>query len=125
MKGFEGPAGIAAPDETQRGDLIEAYGQGRPDFSNPTGPRTGELVADSADVFTSTVPESAGDSGMPYLHAESHTALGVNAICVCGGGPGAYPTVDYLLRRLRGSGFLLKLVTVPVPSGARDRVTFG
>jgi hypothetical protein len=110
---FGGPTGYTSGEDTATGDVIEAYGQGRPDLRNPTGPRSGILVADSERVFSSTVPESGGDSGMPYLHAVTGRALGVNAICLCGGGPGAYPTVGYLLARLAELGHDLTLVTAP------------
>lgn len=108
---FGGPTGVAQPAETSVGDVISAYGQGRPDLSTPTGPRTGYLLDDSDRVFSSTVPESGGDSGMPYVHAATGKALGVNAICLCGGGPGAYPTVGRILNRLAVAGFGVQLAT--------------
>ena len=106
---FGGPTGVADPVTTATGDVVVAFGQGRPDLTTPTGPRSGMLLADNGRAFSSTVPESGGDSGMPYLHAATGTALGVNAICVCGG-PGLYPTVAHLLERLASNGFNLRLV---------------
>lgn len=112
---FGGPTGVARPSGTRLGDAISAFGQGRPDLEHPKGPRTGRLLADSNRVFSSTVPEFAGDSGMPYVHAPTGRALGVNAICLCEGGPGAYPTVGRILDRLADAGFRLQLVLAPAP----------
>lgn len=110
VRTFGGPTGYTTAVETETADAINAYGQGRPDLSNPTGPRSGQLVADSHRAFSSTVSESGGDSGMPYVHAETGKALGVNANCMCGFEPGLYPTVEYILERLDALGFRLKLV---------------
>lgn len=110
VRSFGGPTGYTTPRETAFGDTINAFGQGRPDLMNPTGPRSGQLLFDSHRAFASTVPESGGDSGMPYVHAKTGKALGVNAICGCGVEPGLYPTVRYLLERMKAFGFRLKLV---------------
>lgn len=108
---FGGPTGYTTAADTATGDAINAFGQGRPDLMNPTGPRSGQLVADSQRAFSSSVPESGGDSGMPYVHAPTGKALGVNANCFCGlGAPGLYPTVEFILKRLKVLGVQVKLV---------------
>lgn len=108
VRHWGGPVGVVLAPEASTGDAAVAYGNGA-----PAGPRApGQVVAASQTAFSTTVAEVGGDSGMPYLHASSGKALGVNGNCPCGAA-GYYPTVQHVLDRLAAHGFDLTLVTGP------------
>lgn len=129
-----GPVELTEGSETTVGDEVVAYGNGDDGpidicATSPTGitsaPRPGprgpgQLVASSRTAFSSTTCEIGGDSGMPYVHGPTGTALGVNANCVCGG-TGNYPTLTHILERLADADLPVHLVTAP-PSSALERV---
>jgi hypothetical protein len=126
VREWGGPTGVSAADDTFAGAAVVAYGNGgaggvalheaadlllRP----KPGRRSGELVADADDTFTSTVGEESGDSGMPYLYGPTGEALGVNANSP--GSSGYYPTVAHILEQLELVGLDLHLV-VGAPGAA-------
>lgn len=110
-----GPVGSIVAPEAAPGDTAAAVGNGSGNGEVP-GPRgPGQVIAASRTSFSTTVSEASGDSGMPYLHAASGKALGVNANCPCGA-TGYYPTVEHVLDRLAARGLHLTLVTgAPAP----------
>jgi hypothetical protein len=116
VRGVGGPTGVADAEETVPGAPLVAYGNGGEGAPSPVplvepkaGARAGNLVDDGPTAFLSTVEETGGDSGMPYLYKETGEALGVNANCACGT-TGSYPTVRYVLERLADARFHVRLV---------------
>jgi hypothetical protein len=108
---WTGPTGLLGVDDGDVGDIVYNYAH-----ANDPQAQAGFLVLRTANNFNTTMQrrESPGASGSPYLYASDGAALGLNGNCLCGTGTFGYPTLEYVLTRLRTVyGYDLKLVEAP------------
>lgn len=114
MKGSEQyPTGIATPEETRTGDVLQLSGYGLAFDLTPITRerRVGVLIFDEAYGYKTVAPLLFGDSGGPLVHARTGKALGiVSRLCV-GLCTEEGPTIPGILRQAKARGLDLELVT--------------
>jgi hypothetical protein len=116
VRTFGGPLGFTNASETNTGDLlfVTGYGLGFGSLA-VTRDRGGILLSDDANEYRADLVAVQGDSGGPLVHVRTGKALGVISRFNLPFSTDIGPTMDAILRRLRGSGFPnLELVTAPL-----------
>lgn len=110
------PTGVATPADTDQGDrlLLSGYGLGV-SLTEPTREqRPSILVEHEATQYRSDGPVVNGDSGAPFVHAETGKALGVVSEYGIDGVPPTTdvgPTLEAILDALRDDGWDVQLRT--------------
>lgn len=110
------PTGVATPADTDQGDrlLLSGYGLGVSATEPTREQRPSVLVEHTATQYRSDGPVVYGDSGAPFVHAETGKALGiVSKYGVLGVPPttDVGPTLDHILDVLHDDGWDVQLRT--------------
>ncbi|MGB0652894.1 MAG: trypsin-like serine protease [Thermoplasmatota archaeon] len=110
----DAPTGVAYPEDTNTGDLVEQSGWGTGfDLLAPTREdRVGVLTRHGQDSWAFVGAMNYGDSGGPLFMADSGLALGIESSLCLGFCTDEGPTVSRLIQQATNAGIPIELRTV-------------